>query len=87
MPTARELLRFLRKHGYEEKRQKGSHRILTHPCPVHAQCADSFRATFRADCSCVFSRTRVSQKKTFLEARRKERRETRHYTARETVSM
>lgn len=42
MPTARELLRFLRKHGYEEKRQKGSHRILTHPSrsmlsvPIHS---------------------------------------------------
>jgi predicted RNA binding protein YcfA (HicA-like mRNA interferase family) len=31
MPSARELLRFLRKHGYEEMRQTGSHRILTHP--------------------------------------------------------
>ncbi len=29
MPKAKELLRFLRKHGYEETRQKGSHRILT----------------------------------------------------------
>jgi predicted RNA binding protein YcfA (HicA-like mRNA interferase family) len=42
MPTARELLRFLRKLGYEEKRQKGSHRILTHPVrrtlvlPIHS---------------------------------------------------
>ena len=42
MPTARELLRFLRKHGYEETRQKGSHRILTHPVrpmlvvPIHS---------------------------------------------------
>jgi predicted RNA binding protein YcfA (HicA-like mRNA interferase family) len=42
MPTARELLRFLRKQGYEVKRQKGSHRILTHPdrpmlsVPVHS---------------------------------------------------
>lgn len=41
MPTAKELLRFLRKHGYEETRQKGSHRILTHPVrrllslPIH----------------------------------------------------
>jgi predicted RNA binding protein YcfA (HicA-like mRNA interferase family) len=41
MPTAQELLRFLRKLGYEEKRQKGSHRILTHPVrpmlvvPIH----------------------------------------------------
>jgi predicted RNA binding protein YcfA (HicA-like mRNA interferase family) len=31
MPSAQELVRFLRKQGYEEKRQKGSHRILTHP--------------------------------------------------------
>lgn len=33
MATARikELLRFLRRHGYEEKRQTGSHLILTHP--------------------------------------------------------
>jgi predicted RNA binding protein YcfA (HicA-like mRNA interferase family) len=30
MPKAKELLRFLRKHGYRETRQKGSHRILTH---------------------------------------------------------
>jgi predicted RNA binding protein YcfA (HicA-like mRNA interferase family) len=42
MPTARELLRFLRKHGYEETRQKGSHRILSHPLlpmlsvPIHS---------------------------------------------------
>ena len=42
MPKAKELLRFLRKHGYEESRQKGSHRILTHPVrsmlvmPVHS---------------------------------------------------
>ena len=42
MPTAKELLRFLRKHGYEEKRQKGSHRILNHPgrpllsLPIHS---------------------------------------------------
>jgi predicted RNA binding protein YcfA (HicA-like mRNA interferase family) len=42
MPSARELLRFLRKLGYEEKRQKGSHRILTHPIqptlvvPIHS---------------------------------------------------
>jgi predicted RNA binding protein YcfA (HicA-like mRNA interferase family) len=42
MPTARELLGFLRKHGYEETRQKGSHRILTHPArpmlvvPIHS---------------------------------------------------
>ena len=31
MPKGKELLRFLRKLGYEEIRQKGSHRILTHP--------------------------------------------------------
>jgi predicted RNA binding protein YcfA (HicA-like mRNA interferase family) len=31
MPTAKELLRFLRKHGYREKRQTGSHLILVHP--------------------------------------------------------
>lgn len=42
MPSAQELLRFLRKLGYEETRQKGSHRILTHPVrpmlvvPVHS---------------------------------------------------
>ncbi|MGO9275038.1 MAG: type II toxin-antitoxin system HicA family toxin [Terriglobia bacterium] len=42
MPKAKELLRFLRKHGYEETRQKGSHRILTHPTramlsvPIHS---------------------------------------------------
>jgi len=42
MPKAKELLRFLHKHGYEEKRQKGSHRILTHAgrpmlsVPIHA---------------------------------------------------
>jgi predicted RNA binding protein YcfA (HicA-like mRNA interferase family) len=42
MPKAKELLRFLRKQGYEEKRQKGSHRILTHPfrpmlsVPIHS---------------------------------------------------
>ena len=42
MPTAKELLRFLRKLGYEEQRQKGSHRILTHPVrpmlsvPIHS---------------------------------------------------
>jgi predicted RNA binding protein YcfA (HicA-like mRNA interferase family) len=28
--TAKELLHFLRKHGYEETRQMSSHRILTH---------------------------------------------------------
>ena len=31
MPKAKELLRFPRKLGYEETRQKGAHRILTHP--------------------------------------------------------
>jgi predicted RNA binding protein YcfA (HicA-like mRNA interferase family) len=41
MARVKELLRFLRKHGYEEARQKGSHRILTHPVrrmlsvPIH----------------------------------------------------
>ena len=42
MPTARELLRFLKKQGYEDVRQKGSHRILSHPVrrllsvPIHS---------------------------------------------------
>lgn len=42
MPKAKELLRFLRKHGYQETRQRGSHRILTHPVrrmlslPIHS---------------------------------------------------
>ena len=42
MPNVKELLRFLRKQGYEEKRQRGSHRILTHPVrtmlsiPIHS---------------------------------------------------
>jgi predicted RNA binding protein YcfA (HicA-like mRNA interferase family) len=42
MPTAKELLRFLRKHGYEEARQKGSHLTLIHPArpmlivPIHS---------------------------------------------------
>ena len=42
MPSAKELLRFLRKHGYEETRQKGSRRILIHPArsvlsvPIHS---------------------------------------------------
>lgn len=31
MPTARELLRFLRKKGYKDVRQAGSHLILEHP--------------------------------------------------------
>jgi predicted RNA binding protein YcfA (HicA-like mRNA interferase family) len=41
MPTAQELLRFLHKQGYREKRQTGSHIILVHPTrrmlvvPVH----------------------------------------------------
>ena len=41
MPTAQELLRFLRRQGYREKRQTGSHLILVHPTrrmlviPVH----------------------------------------------------
>ncbi len=41
MPTAQELLRFLRKNGYREKRQSGSHLILVHPerrmlvIPIH----------------------------------------------------
>jgi len=41
MPTARELLRFLRQQGYNEVRQTGSHLILEHPkknmlvIPVH----------------------------------------------------
>lgn len=41
MPTAAQLLRFLRDQGYAKKRQKGSHLILEHPSrrmlviPVH----------------------------------------------------
>jgi len=41
MPTAKQLLRFLRKQGYVQERQKGSHLILEHPTrsmlvvPVH----------------------------------------------------
>ena len=31
MPTAQQLLRFLRKLGYRTERQKGSHLILKHP--------------------------------------------------------
>lgn len=31
MPTAQELLRFLRKQGFREKRQTGSHLMLVHP--------------------------------------------------------
>ena len=42
MPTAKDLLRFLKKQGYEEVRQKGSHRILSHSArrmlsvPIHS---------------------------------------------------
>jgi len=42
MPKAKELLRFLRKQGYKATRQKGSHRIFTHPVrpmlivPIHS---------------------------------------------------
>jgi len=42
MPKAKEPLRFLRKQGYEAIRQKGSHRIFTHPArpmltvPIHS---------------------------------------------------
>jgi len=42
MPKAKELLRFLHNHGYEETRQKGPHRILTHSVrpmlsvPIHS---------------------------------------------------
>jgi predicted RNA binding protein YcfA (HicA-like mRNA interferase family) len=42
MPKVKELLRFLHTHGYVEKRQKGSHRILTHAVrpmlsvPIHS---------------------------------------------------
>ena len=41
MPNARELVGFLRRHGYVEERQTGSHLILKHPAkatlvvPVH----------------------------------------------------
>jgi predicted RNA binding protein YcfA (HicA-like mRNA interferase family) len=41
MPTAKEVLRFLHRQGYREKRQTGSHLILVHPArrmlvlPVH----------------------------------------------------
>lgn len=41
MLKARQLVGFLRKHGYEEKRHTGSHLILVHPTrrmlvvPVH----------------------------------------------------
>jgi len=42
MPKVKELLRFLRKHGYQETRQKGPHRVLKHPqrrmlsVPIHS---------------------------------------------------
>ena len=42
MPTAKDLLRYLKRQGYQEKRQKGSHRILAHPArpmlsvPIHS---------------------------------------------------
>jgi len=41
MPTARDLVRFLRRQGYRQARQAGSHLILVHPTrpmqviPVH----------------------------------------------------
>lgn len=41
MPSARDLLRFLNKHGYRRTRQTGSHLILEHPqrrtlvIPIH----------------------------------------------------
>jgi len=31
MATVRELLRFLKKHGYQKIRQSGSHIVLEHP--------------------------------------------------------
>ncbi|MBI2361055.1 MAG: type II toxin-antitoxin system HicA family toxin [Deltaproteobacteria bacterium] len=31
MPTAREVVRFLKRKGFIEKRQKGSHILLQHP--------------------------------------------------------
>lgn len=42
MLKVKELLRFLHRNGYEEARQTGSHRILTHPArsmlsvPIHS---------------------------------------------------
>ncbi len=42
MTKAKELIRFLRKQRYEATRQKGSHRIFTHPVrpmlsiPIHS---------------------------------------------------
>ena len=41
MPSAKDLVRFLRKQGYKEVRQTGSHLVLDHPTrgiiviPVH----------------------------------------------------
>lgn len=41
MPNAREIVSFLRRNGYEESRQTGSHLVLKHPSrktvvvPVH----------------------------------------------------
>ena len=41
MPTARDLVRFLLRHGYSKVRQTGSHLILQHPqrqalvIPIH----------------------------------------------------
>jgi predicted RNA binding protein YcfA (HicA-like mRNA interferase family) len=29
--TAQEIVRFLRRHGFEDQRQRGSHLILVHP--------------------------------------------------------
>ena len=51
MPTGKELLRFLREHGYEEVRQRGSHLILKHPTRrmfIFTLCIEGI---FRADCS------------------------------------
>jgi predicted RNA binding protein YcfA (HicA-like mRNA interferase family) len=43
MPTARQVVRFLKRKGFIEKRQKGSHLLLQHPqtgyrtiVPMHA---------------------------------------------------
>ncbi len=43
MATAREVVRFLKKNGFIEKRQKGSHLVLQHPTtkyrtviPIHS---------------------------------------------------
>jgi predicted RNA binding protein YcfA (HicA-like mRNA interferase family) len=41
--TARQILKILRKHGFEPERQSGSHMVLRHPdgrrttVPVHSQ--------------------------------------------------